>query len=314
VSALTECATPGCRPRGGDGPATAADGVLICPHHISRLGVDALHLPGLYDDLAAALTASDPSDDNGTPGRGVHPGLRLNIAAAQARHDIRRLLIGTVQTIATVRGILPPQRAALSVPLPPGVEGPLRLLRQARPDGRKVALAAYVAEHRMWLAGQPDAGAISDAYSYARRRAWAICHGEPPKTVHIGTCPMLVDGEVCGAPISSLIRATDQLLPLAVTCEQHPGEHQWQAGELARLGRWIGLKQGRWMSTAELSVLYGLPLRRIHQLASIYQWERTRDGLRPVLYSAASARVTPELMKIMAARVTMVETDGRPTR
>jgi len=298
---MTLCATPGCQPHGRDTAAPAADGVILCHHHVDRLGADALTLPALYDDLAQALTGTGDGD-NGAPGKGEHPGLALNEAAARARHDIRELLVRTVDTIATTRGIRPPQRPHALLWPPRGVQGPPRLVTTA--DGRKDALAAYVAEHRMWLAGQPDAGKLSDAYSYARRRAWTICHGTPPKTVHIGTCPMLIDGEVCGAPISSLIRATDQLLPLAVTCEAHPEEHQWQAGELARLGRWIGLKQGRWASAAELALLYGVSIARIHHLASRHRWERTRDGLRPVLYSATAARVTPELMALVVVRNT----------
>jgi hypothetical protein len=283
------CATPGCLPRGADGPAPAADGHLLCRHHIRRIVDDALRLAQLHDELGAQLAMT--GGGAGVAAGGTHAGLRLDVAAAAARHDIRALLVELTQAVAAIRGgVRLPIRWHLAPALPPGAEGPRNIVGSEW-DDRNPTLAAIVGAHAGWLAARPNAGDTSDRLGYLRRRAYAITTAEPVIEVYIGPCPMLVlPGTPCKGAVRALVRRTDALLPLQVTCEDP--EHAWPVEELARLGRWIGLKRGRWMSAAELSVLYALPIRRIHQLASIHRWRRTEDRIRPVLYSAQDAADT----------------------
>lgn len=300
------CATPGCQPRGTDGPAPARDGYHLCGHHVDRIAVDVLTLARLHDELGEQLAIT--GGGTGHAAGGTHAGLRLDIAAAAARHDIRVLLVELARAIAAIRGvpILLPRRWELAPPLPPGVHGPRQALNYSF-DESNTALAAFVGTHAGWLAARPNAGDTSDRLGYLRRRAQSITTAEPTKIVHIGPCPMLVEGQPCGGQVRALVRRTDALLPLQVTCEDP--EHAWPVEELARLGRWIGLKEGRWMTAAELAILYGLPIRRIHQLASLHQWQRTNDKIRPVLYSAYDARRTPVLAVIIEQRTVPAESE-----
>lgn len=302
------CANPTCLPRGADKPARALDGLLLCGHHTERIGIDALRLAILHTELGDALTGR-PGGPAAHAGVTTHPGLNLDIAAAAARLDIRRLLVGTARAICYRRGVALPNTARWAYqPLPLGIEGPLMAVRVRLLNERNEALAAMVRDNRTWLAGHPDAGTISDEYGYLRRRANGILYGERTRIVHIGRCPMMVlAGLPCRGEVRALVRPTDELLPLAVSCEDP--EHSWPVELLARLGRVIGLKEGRWMSAAELAILYGLPIRRIHQLASLHQWQRTNDRIRPVLYSAHDARRTPTLVAIIDARATPAESE-----
>lgn len=296
------CATPGCLPRGADKPARALDGLLLCGHHAERIGADAARLAIAHAELGEALTGRATSGTAAIGGVTTHPGLNLDAAAGAARLDIRRLLVGTTRAIAYRRGNqLPHVTQWAYQPLPPGVHGPWTAVRVPVLDDRNTTLAAVVRDNRTWLAGHPDAGTISDEYAYLRRRANGILYGERTRVVHIGRCPMMVTAGVpCRGEVRALVRPTDELLPLAVSCEDP--DHSWPVENLARLGRWMGLKEGRWMSAAELAILYGLPVRRIHQLASLHQWQRTNDGHRPVLYSAHDARRTPVLAVIIEQR------------
>lgn len=279
------CHTPGCLPRGADGPAPARDGYLLCRHHVDHIASDALRLAALHDELGEQLAGSGTG--GGTVAGGTHAGLRLDIAAAAARHDIRKLLVELVQAITAIRGgVRLPQRWILAPALPSGAVGPRDLVSWEW-DDRNEVLAAIVGTNAPWLAARPNAGDTSDRLGYLGRRAYAITTAEPTSVVQIGPCPLLVDGQPCRGQVRALVRRTDALLPLQVTCEDP--EHAWPVEELARLGRWIGLKRGRWMSAAELAVLYALPVRRIHQLASLHRWRRTEDRIRPVLYSAHDA-------------------------
>lgn len=310
------CAAPGCQPRGADKPARALDGLLLCGHHTEHIGRDAVRLALAHAELGEALTGRSSSGTAAIGGVTTHPGLNLDAAAGAARLDIRRLLVGTTRAIAYRRGVPLPWHADLwsMQPLPPGVQGPWTAVRVPVHDDRNVALANYVREHRVWLAGHPDAGTISDEYAYLRRRANGILYGERTRVVYIDRCPMEVTpGVPCRGQVMALVRPSDELLPLAVSCEDP--EHSWPVELLPRLGRAMGLKSGRWMSAAELAILYDLPIRRIHQLASLHQWERTRDGHRPVLYSALDARRTPILAVIIEQRAKPAtlepSTDGR---
>lgn len=261
------CATPGCCPRGSDHPAPARDGYLLCRHHVDHIATDALRLAQLHDELGQQLAMTGTG--GGTVAGGTHAGLRLDTTAAAARHDIQALLVHLTRALIVVRGA--------HWPWPWDEHHP-------------AALAEFVADNGDWLAARPNAGDTSDRLGYLRRRAYAITTMEPTSVVQIGPCPLLVAGQPCTGQVRALVRRTDALLPLQVTCEDP--EHAWPVEELARLGRWIGLKRGRWMSAAELAVLYGKPIRRIHQLASLDRWRRTQDGLRPVLYSALDAAKT----------------------
>ena len=303
---MTLCAAPNCQPRGSDTAARALDGLLLCGHHTHKIGHDAGRLAVYHDELAEVLAHVG----GGTAGvTHNHPGLSVDQTVADTRHHIRQLLVGTVRTIAHQRGVRLPCRWLYDRPLPAGVQGPRRAVFEVL-DDRNDVLAQVVADHSVWLAARPDAGAISDRYAYLRRRAWSLLHIERTVVVLIGPCPMLVAGHACRGTVRALVRRTDTLLPLAVSCEDP--EHSWPVEELARLGRFIGLKQGRWASAAELAILYGVPLRRIQQLASLHRWERTRDGLRPTLYSALDARATPVLRAALVQRTTMeASTDGR---
>lgn len=309
------CAAPGCLPRGADKPARALDGLLLCGHHTEHIGRDAARLAIAHAELGQALTGRASTGTAAIGGVTTHPGLNLDAAAAAARLDIRRLLVGTARCIAHRRGIQLPHVTQWAYrPLPAGVHGPLTAVRVPVYDDRTTALAAVVQDNRVWLAGHPDAGVIADEYGYLRRRANGILYGERTRVVHIGRCPMMVTAGIpCRGEVRALVRPTDELLPLAVSCEDP--DHSWPVEHLARLGRWIGLKEGRWMSAAELAILYGLPVRRIHQLASLHQWQRTNDGHRPVLYSAHDARSTPVLAVIIEQRtpaaILKPSTDGR---
>lgn len=271
----TPCARSGCQ-------ATAADGLWLCRIDLHRLAGDAAKLAPLHTALGLVLAAA--GSGGGGERSTEHAGLGLNGAAVALRAQIRQLLIATVAEICAAHGWELPCRRMLRR-MPSGFIGPWDAPWTPYEGGQ--ALAVYVATNATWLASQPRAAWYADEYAHLAARAAAVAYGERARVIHIGGCPH--DG--CGGQVSALVHPGDDQLPRNASCDWRD-EHVWTAAEMPRLGRWMGIRQGRWQDAIEIGVVYGIKPRYVQQLASKHRWRRTEDRLRPVLYSAADVRAT----------------------
>lgn len=278
MSELT-CATPRCaiprRHKEGCGddncrgclPAIAAPGLRLCDLHTTRIATDALRCAELDLEVEQALAGSDRPGEK-TSGTADH-GTVINERAIEIRSETRHTLVAIARLISEERGIgLPPDTLD--------------------------AIAAYIATHHVWLAAHPGvAGSTSDELSSLQRRAWNVAYPTGARVFPVGPCP------TCGAIVKVVLRAVDSLLPSELVCdgEAHAEDcecrkcppHRWPYTSWRNLGKKI---HKRYLSPAEISAEWKMPLGSVYRHASEAKWRRAEDGRRPALYLVEDVRAT----------------------
>jgi len=113
-------------------PATAQDGLRLCPLHTTRIGLDALRCAELDHEIELVLTRGGVAGER-TSGTADH-GTDLNPRAVDMRAEIRHTLAAWTRLIHEERGIhLPPDNLD--------------------------AIATYIATHHVWLAAHRELAA-----------------------------------------------------------------------------------------------------------------------------------------------------------
>lgn len=266
-TAALQCANPTCLPLRGqhttacyDDPTTKCDGCL------PRLAQDSLRLCTLctrliaehpttlvarYRDLERVLTTTGTAAGEHIATKGRDPNLKLNLAAADARHHIRTLLTRLVRLITHERGLHLP---VLHRPAerPPGFIGPMPLI--AYTDTSVPALARLITKHAEWLAAHRDAGQHAEQLHQLVRTTWGIAHPSGIREFPVAPCPaeiirrtaFVVDRTgvttqrmgptPCGGTLWTALRPADDRLPAELACN---GDvlHYWPVRDwLRKLG------------------------------------------------------------------------------
>lgn len=235
-------------------PGLAADGIRLCGHHRRLLAEDALIAVVRYNDLGLVLAGGTAALGDMVTTRGADPNLKLNHAAAAARHRIRAELVALVRLVASERGVSLPG-GWVPEQLPDGFVGPPRLVW--RVADRMPALGRFVAQHAEWLAAHPaaaehsvalrelaDGESFRVAYPAGTRRfvvtlpdgSYARC---PERVDELDAAGEPVPGKrvACPGALWTVLRSADSLLPSQLLCNHDPDSHQWPASAWLKLGR-----------------------------------------------------------------------------
>jgi hypothetical protein len=193
-------------------PHQAADGLQLCERCTGHLADNAVAAGELYDELELRLVAATAAGERVTGT--LSAGLGLNDAAVEARDDIRAKLASWCLLVAQERGI-------------------------GTPADIPAAMGRWLSTHARWLAAHPAArDAADEMHDLARGRPYGIAYPTGARTIEVGHCPH--DG--CAGRLVAKVRATDSLLPSAVTCD-NDGTHTWPADQWHALGRLIERKK-----------------------------------------------------------------------
>lgn len=199
-----QCDVDGCR---GCLPRRADDGLVVCRHHTLLIAEDAITAARLFDALAAQLAATGLPGERTSGSR--DPGLKINVAALDARISIRHTLAGWTTLIADERGI-------------------------GLPADDTGSLGEYVARHAVWLAARPVAADVSVELRGLVREAYPIAYPSGTRIFDVAPCPT----SGCPGTLRAVLRRSDALLPASVVCS-HDGDHAWSADRWLALGRHI---------------------------------------------------------------------------
>lgn len=190
----------------------AVNGLMTCAGHTRKVERMIAELPELYDDLGAALTASERHDkDSGRQKGGAKVGgVSLNEPVLEARAEIHDELRRLALYVSDERGMNPPGEWRLEG-LPFGVLGPRRLVWQPRDD--VPTLTSWLQRHAEWLCARPDADETHDNLD----RLVRDCHS---LAFPSGRRRFVLPEVVCGSPLmcdvetQQVIRCDGQIVAL----------------------------------------------------------------------------------------------------
>lgn len=191
----------GCLPRRAD------DGLVLCRHHTLLIAEDAVTAAVLFDALADRLAAAGLPGERTSGSR--DPGLKINLAAVNARMEIRHILASWTTLIAEIRGV-------------------------TLPADDTTSLGAFVARHAVWLAAQPTAADVSTELRELVHEAYPIAYPSGVRVFDVAPCP----GDGCPGTLRAILRTSDALLPAAIVCSVD-ADHTWSADRWLTLGRQI---------------------------------------------------------------------------
>lgn len=273
---------PGCL------PGLAADGAIICPHHIRQIGRGAARTSRLFAALEKRLyPAGRPGEHTSGSATGAPvPDQRV----MDARTELRNALRDVTALIIERRGIRGPIRWQLRR-LPPDIHGPAHLVRVV--TGHRDALALFIARHAEWLAAQPEAGRIVELFDELTRPGgdtWRLAFHIGPTSLFVGNCPLDLspdDGsepQVCGAP---LYQAADKALVTCSGCGTMDTIEQWQ--------RWLWPDKPLEVDAYEGARALSLHWYRSVTPATIRSWaiERPTQKVRAVMVPDPAGRLRP---------------------
>lgn len=264
-TAAPQCANPTCPPLRGQHTPACYDTDQKCDGCLPRLAADSLRLCTLctrlvaehpttlvirYRDLERVLTTTASPGEH-VQAKGRDPNLKLNAAAADARHQIRTTLTRLVRLITHERGLHLPtlHRPA---PRPPGFIGPMPLLSYV--DTSIPALARLVTRHAEWLAAHRQAGQHAATLADLVRHTHGIAHPTGVREFPVADCPgqtirrlaFIVDTRgvttqrigptPCGGTLWTSLRPHDDQLPAELACNGDT-MHYWPVRDwLRKLG------------------------------------------------------------------------------
>lgn len=142
-------------------------------------------------------------------------------------------------------------------------------------DGHQdvIALTRWLTPHADWLAGpqQPDdPEATAHELEHLARRIREVALQQRPSVVDVGPCPQDDPNDPtahCGGQLRAVVRQTDDLLPSAIRCTDHPAEHTWPTRQWEDLARHVeGVVAGRaWLPVTDAAHITGVPARTIRR-------------------------------------------------
>ncbi|WP_225844529.1 helix-turn-helix domain-containing protein [Streptomyces sp. HPF1205] len=246
---------------------TAAAGHRLCAGCRRRLGLGIGQLPGLYRDCERVLGGAPAKGVRERTSGGALPGAPFNAAAAEARAAILGVLGSWSGLVAQERRIAPPPRTVDT-------------------------LSVFLLRHADWLAAHPAAAEATREVARLVARARRVAHPEQVRRVPLGAC--VEPG--CDGRLSATVRgagsgsgpgsgagsgAGSVAAPVTVSCDADP-RHSWAGPEWTRLRRLMpaaGARPGggtgdRWLTAADVSRLWDIPVGTVYRLASEQRWRR----------------------------------------
>ncbi|MBW1600577.1 hypothetical protein JJV70_00350 [Streptomyces sp. JJ66] len=267
------CAGPRCADSAVGG-GRAVLGTRLCLECRSRLAADLTRLPSLYRECgerhlrgAAPAWTRPPA-----PGRG--PASLLHAGAADVRHGVLAVLSSWAGLVVQGTGTRPPRRCV--------------------PD-----LCAFLHERLGFVVRHPAAGEFAEETARLVEQTRRVARPEEsPARGVLGPCPAPgCDGRLTARGARGRHR------PAHATCDADP-EHNWSgADRLAAASRAADARGGpasaqdtahtrrapRWLSSADVTALWGIPRGSVYRLASERNWDRRRLAGR-TYYAAEDVR------------------------
>jgi hypothetical protein len=251
------CEGAGCRSRkAGENPRRKTAGAQLCPGCGSDLAADLAAIPGLYEECGRVLDGIRGPREK-TTGGGL-PGLPFNTAAAEARSAIVGILVSWCALVAEERIVTAPRRNVR-------------------------ALAAFLARHVHWLAAHAAASDVSrEVAKVARQARWAA-RGDYVRHVRVGRC--VESG--CAGDLVTAVRPAGANGTADIVCRSDPS-HRWAGHEWLRLSRRLSAASppAQWLTPAEVSRLWDIPLGSVYRLASERRWRRQSRSGRAYYHAA----------------------------
>ncbi|MFE9427172.1 hypothetical protein ACFYNO_29865 [Kitasatospora sp. NPDC006697] len=241
------CAGVGCE------EAAPGAGTRLCADCREGLLRALTALPGIYEECAQLLGSSPRSARERTTG-GPLPGIRFNTAAADTRAAI-------LATLGSWSGLVAAERE---------LEAPKR---EVRP------LVGFLLRHLDWLAAHPAAGEAGEEVGRVLAEASRVARPDRRRRLPVGPCVRPGCPGTLTAPAGGSGRLT------AIECDADP-EHRWQGDQWTQLGR-VLRRAGparpavqRWLTAADIALLWNTPVGTVYRLASEQRWRRRSSGGR----------------------------------
>lgn len=286
----TACVGTGCVRREGAGLARHLPdaGSRLCSPCRGGLLRDLRQLPGLYEECARQLGGRPVRTGERTSG-GPLPGMPFDTRAAEVRSSVLGVLSSWATLVVEERGVTAPRRTV-------------------------AALAEFLARHADWLSGHRAAAEACEEVARLVRRARRAIDPEPDHRVGIGSC--VEPG--CPGGLTALLRPERPRLPAEIRCDADPAHrwfgHEWlqlsrrlaplRASSAAAAGPESGPESGthgrtaprgsepaghedvRWVTAADVSRLWAIPLGSVYRHASVRKWRRRSRAGRTYYHGA----------------------------
>jgi hypothetical protein len=235
----------------------------LCPACRELLAASLRDLPGLYAECAGALGHSPPDGLRDKVTGGPLPGLALNSAAADARSAIVNTLASWSARVVRERRVPAPSR---QVP----------------------AMAAFLLAHLDLLVCHPAAVRFGAEVARVTRAANRAVRAEVVKRIPVGRCV----SPGCSGALSVTVRPGRSGVGARVSCGTNP-DHHWAGPQWTSLRRQMTGTAGgeRWLSPAEIALLWHTPTGTVYRLASERRWQRVVRAGR-TFYAEADVHAT----------------------
>jgi hypothetical protein len=218
-------------------------------------------LPGLYHECGRRLGGFDRPRGHAA-GSGPMPGMPFNAAAADVRARILSVLGSWSGMVAEERRVTAPERSV-------------------------GALVTFLGRHVNWIAAHPAAIEATDEVAQLVRAARRVAYPNPIHRVAIGGCVEVG----CGGELVAFVHPHEPRLPAEIRCDADPG-HSWLEHHWMHLSHRMGMAPSiatatttrspttRWLSAADISLLWGIPPGSVYRLANEQQWRRRNKARR----------------------------------